>query len=104
MNTDKFAHSKGTFDALDLRVRFQFKSPSSIGFKLATTHAYTIIGEMQVHHPCEGHIKARVYVQLPGEYKECKRLVQILEATFRELKIPLDETYNFFLVIRKKVF
>jgi len=96
MNTDRFSHSAGAFEALDLSVRFRFKSPSSIGFKLAPKEAHTIIGELQVHHPCEGHIKARVYIQLPSEYKECKRLVPILEATFRELEIPLDETYELF--------
>jgi hypothetical protein len=95
MNTDKFTHGKGTFDALDLSMRFKFKSPSSIGFKFATKQAqHTIIGEMQIHQPCEGHIKARVYIQLPSEYKECKLLVQILEAAFRELGIPPDETYE----------
>jgi hypothetical protein len=95
MNTDKFAHGKGTFDALDLRVRFEFKTPSSIGFKLSTQRAeHTIIGEMQIHHPCEGHIKARVYIQLLSEYKDCKKLMPILEATFQELEIPLDETWE----------
>ena len=97
MNTDKFTHDQGTFEALDLRVRFRFKSPSSIGFRLSTKQAaYTVIGEMQVHHPCEGHIKARVYIQLPNEYNDYKKLVPILEATFRELEIPLDETYELF--------
>ena len=71
---------------------------------MATTHAYTIIGEMQVHHLCEGHIKARVYIQLPAEYKECKRLVQILEATFRELEIPLEKRMNFFFSDSEKYF
>jgi hypothetical protein len=93
MNTDKFSHDTGTFEVLDLRVRFKFKTPSSIGFNLATNQ-HTIIGEIQVHHPCVGHIKARVFIQLPSRYKEYNQIVPILEAAFRELEIPSDETWE----------
>jgi hypothetical protein len=95
MNTEKFAHGKGTFSALDLSVRFKFKTQSSIGFKLATTQEQpVIIGEMQIHHPCSGHIKAHIYIQLPEEYKNVKLLIPMIQVAFRELEIPSDETYE----------
>src|SRR5437879_5495949 len=95
MNTDCFQTREDGFDALDLRIRFSFKTSSSIGFDVAMERFHgTILGAIQVHHPCPGHIKARVYVQLPKQYNDAKLLVSVLQAAFRELQIPLDETYE----------
>ena len=52
---------------------------------------------MQVHHPCDGHIKARIFFQLPKEYWDTKRLADAGTQIFRELDIPHDETYEFWV-------
>jgi hypothetical protein len=96
MNTERFQTAKDGFDVLDLRAHFFFKTASSIGFRVAMGRFHgTILGAMQVHHPCSGHIKARVYFQLPKQYCDPKMLVEIGRQAFRELDIPQDETYEF---------
>ena len=95
MNTENFAENDGTFEVLDLKAKFEFKSPTSIGFRIALGRfESTNIGAIQVHHPCSGHIKARVYIQLPKRYNDMRLLVEILQAAFRKLEIPADETYQ----------
>ncbi|HSU55510.1 MAG TPA: hypothetical protein VLT36_15755 [Candidatus Dormibacteraeota bacterium] len=95
MNTENFKKSVDGFEAPDLRVKFFFKTASSIGFDLAMERFHgTILGGMQVHHPCEGHIKARLYIQLPKKFRDHNLLDQLRIRTFNALRIPLDETYE----------
>jgi len=95
MNTDRFQKSTDGFEAPDLRVKFFFKTSSSIGFHLAMERFHgTIIGAMQVHHPCDGHIKARIFVQLHKKHRDHHTLNQLRVQAFRALDIPLDETYE----------
>jgi hypothetical protein len=96
MNTGRFQkRSADGFDAPELRVKFFFKTSTSIGFDLAMERFHsTIVGKMQVHHPCDGHIKARIYVQLPKKHGDHNTLNQLRLQAFRSLDIPLDETYE----------
>jgi hypothetical protein len=65
------------------------------GFDLAKQRFHgPNIGAVQVHHPCDGHIKARIYVQLPKEYRDHHTLDRLRSQAFRALNIPLDETYE----------
>jgi hypothetical protein len=96
MNTERFQKSGDGFDVLDLRARFVFKTPSSIGFRMIMRpNDVATIGALQVHHPCLSYIKARIYFQLPMKYCDDKSLVAIGMQAFRELEIPQDETYEF---------
>ena len=98
MTLERFNACRDTFDMLDLRAHFHFKSGTSVGFELGPIlkgqHSHIISGALQVHHPCVGHIQAQLYVQLPRRYSEPQFLRQIIEAVFRELGIPADETYE----------
>ncbi len=99
MNLERFSTHRDAFDTLDLRAHFHFKSATSIGFRVGPIPsgpvACTVFGYLQVHHPCAGHIQTHIYVQLPPRYREPQLLRQIREATFRELGIADDETYEF---------
>lgn len=98
MNVERFSSHKDTFDILDLRAHFHFKSSTSIGFRVGPIpsgpFSCTVFGFLQVHHPCAGHIQAHVYVQLPRRYREAQLLSQIRETAFREFGIADDETYE----------
>ena len=96
MNLDRFNIHEDMFEVLDLQARFAFKSSSSVCFDLGkfSKQGGTIIGNFQVHHPCEGHIKTFIYVHLPARYLESTSLSDLQKAAFRELSIPDDETYE----------
>ena len=98
MNLDHFNKPNDMFDVLDLQASFAFKSSSSICFDLGRlSHAGgTVFGDIQVHHPCAGHIKSFIYIHLPTRYRDSKSLIEIQKAAFRELGIPDDETYELF--------
>src|SRR6185369_11101141 len=96
MNIERFNKSDDMFDVLDLQARFAFKGLSSVCFDLGrlSKKGGTVFGNFQVHHPCEGHIKAFIYIHLPTRYRDSKLLVELQKAAFRELHIPEDETYE----------
>ena len=96
MTSDRFNSHKDTFEVLDLKAKFCFKSSSSVCFNLGSQLYSTIFGDIQVHHPCTGHIKAFVYIHLPDRYRDSALLTEIRKAAFRELAIPEDETYELF--------
>ena len=94
MNVERFQTNRDGFDILDFRASFDFKTESSIGFQIIRTGIYRI-GAMQVHHPCSGHIKARIHFQLPKKYCDAKQISEMGMRAFSELEIPRDETYEF---------
>jgi hypothetical protein len=55
---------------------------------------FEVFGRMQVHYPCDGHVKAVISVDLPkehcGDAAKCARAVAEI---LRCLRIPKDETY-----------
>ncbi len=96
MNTERIQTTGAGFDIPGLRAkaRFHFKTASSIGFRFAN-EGCCIIGAMQVHHPCSGHIKTRIHFQLPKQYCDNKLVLEIGMQAFQLLDIPRDETYEF---------
>jgi hypothetical protein len=98
MNLERFSTHRDTFDMLDLRAHFHFKSTASVGFDIGPIPrgpvSRTIFGSLQVHHPCSGHIQTHIYLQLPARYREPDLLSQIRAVLFSELGIPNDETYE----------
>ena len=98
MKLERFNTHRDTFDMLDLRAHLHFKSATSVGFELGPVpkgqHSHIVSGAFQVHHPCAGHIQVQLHVQLPRRYAEPQLLRQLVEAVFRELGIPADETYE----------
>jgi hypothetical protein len=84
------------FAALDLLASFEFKTATSVGFHLGHSrpHGFFVVGLLEVHHPCEGHVKARLTVVLPEEYHPWERMRDLVQQVFTELSIPADETYE----------
>ncbi len=100
------------FPVLDLIASFRFKSPGSVSFDLGTEGdtldfpsdgvsipvgprgVFNVIGWVDVHHPCEGHIKARLRVLLPARYHQWEQMKELVGRMFSALGIPADETYE----------
>lgn len=85
-NGDRFA-------VLDLFASFAFKSSGSISFDLVTEDS-RVIGWVDVHHPCVGHIKARFRVLLPARYHNSDQMLDFVQKLFMALGVPADETYE----------
>ncbi|NBR88061.1 MAG: hypothetical protein EB141_18915 [Verrucomicrobia bacterium] len=96
MRLDCFTSPNDEFDFLDLRAQFQFKTATSIGFRVGPIPQgqFSHFGYLQVHHPSVGEMKARVYVQLPRRYRDLGLLRQVCMAAFRALGIPDGESFE----------
>ena len=100
------------FVLLDLVAQLEFQSASSLSFHLGTKGdtlhlpdreepwvmgpgmVFTVIGWVDVHHPCEGHIKTQLRICLPEKYHEPERMRGLVHQLFEQLGIPADETYE----------
>src|SRR4029079_11451438 len=83
------------FTVLDLLASFAFKSSGSVSFDLGTDcGVFKLVGWVDVHHPCEGHIKARFRVLLPARYHGPEQMRDFVQQMFSALGIPADETYE----------
>jgi hypothetical protein len=100
------------FALLDLVAALKFKSASSLSFELGTKGGdlwvpgmveprvigpgmvFTVIGWVDVHYPCEGHIKTQLRVCLPKRYHEPEQMRNLVQQLFKELGIPADETHE----------
>ena len=107
-----FLHDNGDrFAVLDLLASFAFKSPGSVSFDLGTDGdtlfpsdsepiyvgpgtVFNVIGWVEVHYPCEGHIKARFRVLLPSRDHVWGQMRDFVQQMFFALGIPADETYE----------
>jgi len=93
------------FPVLDLIATFSFKSATSISFTLIR-HLSEVhktlgprtwtreIGEIVVHHPCEGHIKTYLHIRFPAEYHIVDKMQGLIRTVFEALGIPADETFK----------
>jgi hypothetical protein len=99
------------FAVLDLIANFEFKTIGSIGFLLGHWSenrsaaegmkipigrggVFRVVGRLDVHHPCEGHIKAHLRVVLPEGYHTWEQMRDAVQQVFLALSIPADETYE----------
>jgi hypothetical protein len=99
------------FEILDLIALFEFKSSSSISF-LLTTEAkflkpagsdpipmpagvcFNKVGSVDIHYPCDGHIKAQFRFLLPKRYHELTTMKDLVRLLLAKIQIPNDETYE----------
>jgi hypothetical protein len=100
------------FPLLDLVAALVFKSASSLSFHLGMKGdtvklpdmdepwvtgpgvVFTVLGWVDVHHPCEGHIKAHLRVCLSDKYHKWGRMRDLVQQVFEQLGIAADETYE----------
>ncbi len=98
MATTDANSEKSSWHVLDVTARLEFSTPSSKSFafeRYSKSLCPTLqLGWIEIHHPCEGHIRAHVRVSLPKDYHQPEKMKQIVEALFVHAGIPADETYE----------
>jgi hypothetical protein len=101
MNTSRFSHCGHGFNILDLSAKLAFKSETSISFSVGKPiiirdkcAGSLAVGWIDVHHPCDGHVKTQLRIRIPVEYHDFHQEKIIIRTVFEILGIPLDETYE----------
>jgi hypothetical protein len=117
VDTSRFTGHHSGFQVLDLSARLTFRSATSISFDLGRYSdtlklpgggfpgqdfvmnvgpdgAFYVTGRVDVHHPCEGHIKTQLHIVLPPEYHSSERMKEFIAIVFEALGIPSDETFE----------
>jgi hypothetical protein len=120
VDASRFQNAFDEFQLHDLVAKFEFKSATSISFalgrysdtlklpdsnfamKVGPRGVFTRVGRVDVHHPCEGHIKAQLNVVLPTEYHEFERMQGLVKSVFEALGIQPDETFETLFVTPEK--
>ncbi|WP_164921363.1 hypothetical protein [Rhodopirellula baltica] len=62
--------------------------------QLNSPSVFTVFGWIDVHHPCQGHIKARIRALLSDDLMAFESQRETIHAVFDALSIPRDETYE----------
>lgn len=52
------------------------------------------LGWIDVHYPCDGHIKTQIRVHIPKEYHEPDKMKAMIQAILVLAGIPEDETWE----------
>lgn len=98
MDTTRFKKYEDAFTVLGLTARTDFKTSSSISFMLGRWSSrrtgFTVVGWVDVHHPCEGHVKALIRVDIAKDHHEFEQMKSLIAVVFENLGIPADETYE----------
>jgi hypothetical protein len=98
MSISRFNSQKDTFTVLDLTARLSFKTESSLSFAFVRSSKSLLptrhIGWIDLHYPCDGHIKLQIRISLPAEYHAPERFSAIVAGMITALEIPPDETYE----------
>jgi hypothetical protein len=81
VDTSRLTQPEDGFPLLDLTARFAFETASSIVFDLGRmgnlrlddapeieSHGFKAVGWLDVHHPCDGYVRAQLRICLPAEY------------------------------------
>jgi hypothetical protein len=74
-----------------LQLTSSFCTDSSISFDVKSGGRR---GWIDVHYPCQGHIKVQIRGALPEDWLESSKLNSVISAVRRELDIPEDETFE----------
>jgi hypothetical protein len=117
VDTSRFGDRDGGFRVLDLSARFAFRSATSISFdlgrysdtlrlpsggpfggdfvmKVGPGGVFKVTGRVDVHHSCEGHIRAQLHVVLPAEYHSFERMRELVATVLEAVGIASDETFE----------
>lgn len=83
---------------LDLAARLSFRTESSLSFSLER-HSKSLlptrqIGWVDLHYPCDGHIKLQLRISLPSEYHTADSFRAVVAAVIAAAGVPADETYD----------
>lgn len=115
MDTARWKHGD-EFAVLDLIAVFEFKSASSLSFQLGTKgdtfqlpgmdepwvlgagRVFSVIGFLDVHHPCEGFHRLQLRVGLPERYACWESMRDLVPQVKIALGLSADESYQISLV------
>jgi hypothetical protein len=111
MDTTRWKHGDG-FTVLDLVAEFQSKTASSLSFQLGTRgdsltlpgmkepwvlgggRVFSVIGWLDIHHPCDGPHRLRLRVGLPDRYACGESMRDLVPQVIAALGLPPDESYH----------
>jgi hypothetical protein len=79
------------FSIMSAKLTCAFCTQTSASFSVKVG---SLCGWVDVHFPCEGHIKVRIRGALPDDYLEASKLQQFVLDLLCHLKIQKDETYE----------
>jgi hypothetical protein len=79
------------FSVMGAELVCAYCTQTSASFRLKAGLRY---GWIDVHFPCEGHIKARILAALPDEFLEVSKIREIVPEILNRLKIQPNETYE----------
>jgi hypothetical protein len=104
----KLVRRGDAFHLFDMECKLAFHTDSSAVFDIgrAEDHhtfrggrtqpgsIFKVVGFVEVHHPCDNHVKAHIRCSIPQTYlaDRANMNVAVLEI-FEALEIPSDETY-----------
>jgi hypothetical protein len=98
MSISQFDFRKNTFTVLDLTARLSFKTASSLSFFLERQSKSLLptrqIGWIDLHFPCDGHIKLQIRISLPSDYHSADTFRTIVSAAIAATGVPTNETYE----------
>ena len=98
MSSSWFNLQKDAFGVLDLAARLSFRTESSLSFSLER-HSKSLlptrqIGWVDLHYPCDGHIKLQTRISLPSEYHTPDNFRELVKRAISAAGIPPDATYE----------
>jgi hypothetical protein len=111
MDTAHWKHGD-EFAVLDLIAKFEFKTASSLSFLLGTKgdwlqtpgmdrpwfvgggRVFTVVGWLDIHHPCEGFHRLQLRVGLPDRYVCWESMRDLVPQVITALEMPPDESYH----------
>ena len=114
MDTSRWKEGDG-FAVLDLVAEFQFKNASSLSFQLGSKgntlqlpdmkepwvlgpgRVFTVIGWLDVHHPCQGFHCLQLRVGLPDRYACWESMRDLVPQVKAALGLPADESYHVYI-------
>ena len=79
------------FSILGAELACAFCTQTSVSFRVKFGLRH---GWIDLHFPCQGHIKVRILAALPDELLETAKIRELVPELFRQLKIQQDETYE----------
>ena len=79
------------FSIGELKFSVSFWSATSISFDLQVGVRH---GWIDVHFPCQGHIKTRIRCAVPTECVNASNIRELIPEIFRRLRIASDETFE----------
>jgi hypothetical protein len=112
MDTSNFIDTRSEFAILDFHATLAWKTNATVSFLLGRFQdsltipgqselfhggdrlVFDVFGFLDVFHPCEGHIKARLRAKVTADLLIHEKQLAIITSAFSALHIPRDETYE----------